>query len=183
MNRLREKYNKEIKPALKEKFGYKNDLAVPKLEKITINIGLGKSLEDAKFTDAAVDTLTRITGQKPVLTKARKSISNFKIREGMVIGAKVTLRQDRMYDFLDKLMNVALPRVRDFRGISRKKVDQQGNLNIGFNEHIVFPEIQSDEVEMIHGLEVAMTTTARNREEGLAFFEGLGMPFKQDNKK
>ncbi|MBU0732383.1 50S ribosomal protein L5 [Patescibacteria group bacterium] len=182
MNRLREKYNKEIKPALKEKFGYKNDLAVPRLEKVTVNIGLGKSLEDANFTETAVNTLTRITGQKPVLTRARKSISNFKIREGMAVGAKVTLRNDRMYEFLDKLMNVALPRVRDFRGISKKTVDQQGNMNIGFTEHIVFPEIQSDEVEKIHGLEVAMTTSAHNKEEGLALFEAMGMPFKQDNK-
>ena len=183
MNRLKEKYNKEILPALQEKFEYKNKLAVPKLSKITINIGLGKSLQDSTFTDTAVNTLTRISGQKPVLTKAKKSISNFKIREGMNVGAKVTLREARMYDFLDKLMNIALPRVRDFRGISPKAVDGQGNLNIGFKEHIVFPEIKSDEVEKLHGLEVSISTTAKNREEGLVLFEALGMPFKKSIKK
>ena len=183
MNRLKAKYEKEVMPKLLEQFGYKNKMAVPKLEKITINIGLGKSLQDAKFIDTAVDTLSRISGQKPVLTKAKKSISNFKIRQGMTVGAKVTLRNERMYDFLDRLINIALPRVRDFRGINRKTVDQQGNLNIGFTEHIVFPEIKSDEVEKIHGLEVSATTTAKNYEEGITLLEGLGIPFKKDNKK
>ena len=183
MNRLKEKYDKEIIPKLMEQFGYKNKMAVPKLEKITINVGLGKSLQDAKFTDVAVNTLTRITGQKPVLTKAKKSISNFKIRQGMTLGAKVTLRGDRMYDFLDRLINIAMPRVRDFRGIKRKAVDQQGNLNIGFIEHIVFPEIKSDDVEKLHGLEVSATTSTKNYEEGIALLEELGIPFKKDNKK
>lgn len=182
MNRLRKKYIEEIRPALKEEFGLKNDLAVPRLEKITVNVGLGKSLEDPKFTETAVDTLVRITGQKPVMTRAKKSISNFKIRQGMAVGAKTTLRNDRMYDFLDKLLNIALPRVRDFRGISKKTVDGQGNMNIGFSEHIVFPEIKSDEVERLHGLEVAMTTTAKDREQGLALFSALGMPFKNSKK-
>ena len=183
MNRLKEKYEKEIVPALQKEFEYKNKLAVPRLTKITVNIGLGRSLSDSKFTDVAVDTLTRITGQKPVLTRARKSISNFKIREGMAVGAKVTLREDRMYDFLDKLMNIALPRVRDFRGVGMKTVDSHGNLNLGFPEHIVFPEIKSDEVESLHGLEVSVSTTAKTREEGVALFTMLGMPFKQPNKK
>ena len=181
MHRLLEKIHKNVYPKLATAGKVSNTLALPRIEKITINVGLGKSLSDATFTDAVVKNLERITGQKPVLTKAKKSISNFKIREGMIVGAKVTLRGVRMYDFLDKLIHVALPRVRDFRGISEKNVDNGGNLSLGFREHIVFPEIRSDEVEKLHGLEVNITTTAKNREEGLAFFKELGVPFKKNH--
>ncbi len=175
--RLKEQYNKEILPALKKQFGYKNNLAAPKVEKVVVNVGTGQGLKDAKFNDAVEDTLTRITGQKPVRTVAKKSISNFKIREGLVVGQSVTLRGPRMYEFLDKLINATLPRVRDFRGLDPKSVDPQGNLNIGLKEHIAFPEIKSDEVEKIHGLQVAVVTTAKTRTEGLELLKLLGFPF------
>lgn len=174
---LAEHYRQQVVPALQKEFGLKNPLAVPRLVKVVLNVGLGKQSGDSKHIDLVVKTLTRITGQKPVLTKAKKSISNFKIRQGMVVGAMVTLRGKRMYDFLEKLIRVALPRVRDFRGLSPKSVDAQGNLAIGFKEHLIFPEIRSDEVEAIHGLEVAITTTAHNRQRGLKLFEFLGFPF------
>ncbi len=183
MNRLKEKYLKEIRAQLKKDLALGNDLAVPRLEKIVLNVGLGKGLTDAKFKETVLNTLVRITGQKPVTTLAKKAISNFKIKQGMVVGAKVTLRGERMYDFLDKMINIALPRVRDFRGISPRSVDQKGNLNIGFKENIVFPEIKSDEVEHLHGLEVAVITTAGNKENGRKLFNLLGLPFfKEDNK-
>lgn len=179
MNRLKEKYLKEIKPKLKEELGIKNDLAVPGLDKVVVNIGLGPALLDAKLKETALNTLTRITGQKPIETTAKKAISNFKIRKGQVIGAKVTLRGERMYAFIDKLINIALPRVRDFRGLNPKALGKDGNLNIGFKEHIVFPEIQSDEVEYLHGLEVAVITTAKNQEQGMKLVQALGFPFKK----
>ncbi len=182
MNRLKEKYLKEIRPQLKKELGFSSDLAVPKLEKIVINIGLGKAKDDSRIKDVALQTLERITGQKPVETLAKKAISNFKTRQGMTVGAKVTLRGERMYEFLDKMINIAFPRVRDFRGLSKKGIDPRGNLNIGFTEHIVFPEIESDEVENIHGMEVALVTNTKTREDGEKLFDALGLPFKKDEK-
>lgn len=166
--------------AMKEKFGYKNSLSVPKIDKVVVNIGTGRGLTDARFNEVAENTLARITGQKPVKTIAKKSISNFKIRQGLVVGMMVTLHGRNMYDFLDKLINVTFPRVRDFRGLESKIVDSQGNLNIGFKEHIAFPEIKSDEVEKIHGLQVAVVTTAKTKEEGLELLKLLGFPFRKD---
>ncbi|MFA5021631.1 MAG: 50S ribosomal protein L5 [Patescibacteria group bacterium] len=179
MSRLQEQYQKKIIPALKEKFSYKNNLAVPRVEKVVINIGTGQGLRDAKFNEVAENTLLRITGQRPVKTAAKKSISNFKIREGLIVGMMVTLRGKRMYDFLDKLVNVTLPRVRDFRGLDAKNVDQKGNLNLGFREHISFPEIKSDEIEKVHGLQISVVTTAKTREEGLELLKYLGFPFSK----
>lgn len=174
---LDEHYRKEVVPALLKELGIKNALAAPRLTKVVLNIGLGKQSGDNKHSELVVKTLNRITGQKPVLTLAKKSISNFKIRQGMVVGVMVTLRGKRMYDFLDKLIRVGLPRVRDFRGLQAKSIDTQGNLAIGFREHLIFPEIRSDEVEAIHGLEVAITTTAGSRAKGKKLFELLGFPF------
>lgn len=176
---LKEKYIKEAIPSMKKEFGYKNILAIPKIEKVTLNIGLGRSLNNKEFTNIAERTLIRITGQKPVLTKAKKSISAFKIREGMVVGAKVTLRGKRMYDFLDKLINITFPRVRDFRGIdvTNKYIDKAGTFSYGFKEHIVFPEIKADEVEHIHGLELAISTTAKSKAECYFLLKYLGFPF------
>ncbi|MDP2684105.1 MAG: 50S ribosomal protein L5 [bacterium] len=179
MSRLKDKYNKQVIPAMKKKFGYTSDLAVPKIIKVTLNSGTGKALNDDKYLDRVVDTLTRISGQKPVLTKAKISVSAFKVREGNTVGVKVTLRGERMNNFVDKLVNVALARVRDFQGLEKKSVGPDGNLSIGFKEHIVFPEIKSDEVEVIHGLEVAITTNAKTREEGLELLSLLGFPFKK----
>ena len=179
MHRLLEKYKKEIVPALMKEVGYKNNLAVPKLEKVIINVGTGKGLTDSKFNDVVENTLERITGQKPVKVGAKKSISNFKIRQGALVGMIVTLRGRRMYDFVDKLINVTFPRVRDFRGISEKSVDPHGNLNVGFREHVAFPEIKSDEVEQIHGLQVSVVTTARTKDEGLKLLKYLGFPFQK----
>ncbi|EKD75894.1 MAG: 50S ribosomal protein L5 [uncultured bacterium] len=177
--RLQERYSKEIQPKLMTEFGIANRLAAPHLLKITLNVGVGKAMGDKKIIDAVTTTLTRISGQKPVATKARKSISNFKLRQGTVVGLMVTLRGKRMYEFMDKLINVTLPRVRDFQGIKRTAVDAQGNLNIGFKEHLVFPEIKSDSIDAMHGLEAAFSTTAKNREQGLRLFELFGIPFKK----
>lgn len=182
MLKIKEKFNKEVVPSLKEKFGYKNAFAIPRIEKVIVNVGTGKGLQDAKFNEVVEATLQRITGQKPVKTAAKKSISNFKIREGLVVGMMTTLRGQRMYDFLEKLVNVTLPRIRDFRGLSEKSVDPQGNLTIGFKEHIAFPEIKSDEVEKIHGLQVTVVTSAKSREEGLELFKLLGFPFQIKEK-
>ncbi len=178
--RLQEKYKKQIVAKLKQDFGYKNNLAVPKLIKAVINVGFGRNAKEKSFIDNVVGSLTRITGQKPVLTKAKKSISAFKIRQGMVIGAMVTLRGQRLYDFVEKLIDITFPRVRDFRGISEKQIDSQGNLMIGFRENISFPEIKSDEIEKIHGLEICLVTTAKNQTEGLALFKLMGFPFKHE---
>ncbi|MFA6271841.1 MAG: 50S ribosomal protein L5 [Patescibacteria group bacterium] len=180
MNILKEKYNKEIAPALMEKLGYKNAMAVPKIDKVTLNVGVGRAINDPKFLDVVKHNLERITGQKPVFTKSKKSISNFKIRAGMTVGIMVTLRGDRMYDFLTKLIYISLPRVRDFRGIPKKSVSDKGSLSIGFVEHTVFPEIHPDEIEAIHGLEVNISTTAKTKEEGLALFTLLGLPFQEE---
>jgi len=180
MNRLQEKYNKEVVPALKKKFSYKNDLAIPRIEKVVVNIGTGPGLKDAKFNEVAENTLARITGQRPVKTVAKQSISNFKIRKGLIVGMMVTLRGKRRDDFVDKLINATLPRVRDFRGLDPHSVDPRGNLNIGFKENIAFPEIKSDEVEKIHGLQVSIITTAKNKEEGFELLKLLGFPFRQE---
>ncbi len=179
MKRLKELYTTKVIKAMQEEQGYRNTMEVPRLEKVSINCGTGQALKDDKFLDTVANTLERISGQKPVFTKARKSIAAFKIREGMTVGVRVTLRSSRMYDFVEKLVNIALPRVRDFQGLDPKSVDQNGNISIGFKEHIVFPEIRSDEVEHIHGLEVTVTTTAKTHEEGLKFLSMLGFPFKK----
>ncbi|MBI2411471.1 MAG: 50S ribosomal protein L5 [Candidatus Kerfeldbacteria bacterium] len=183
MNRLEEKYQKEVLPKLKEQLGIVNVHAVPRIQKIVVNAGLGKSIQDSDFVEAAVSVLSRITGQQPVKTLAKKSISNFKIRKGMVVGAKVTLRGERMYAFLDKLINVALPRVRDFRGIPRTGFDGKGNYSLGFNEHIVFPEIASDEIEKIVGMEINVVTSAQNDEHGRALLTLIGFPFEKEEPK
>ncbi len=179
MNRLKEKYTKEIVPSLKKKFEYKSVMQVPKLEKIVINIGAGDASHNSKLLEAAVNDLTAISGQKPVVTKARKSIAGFKIREGQSIGCKVTLRGENMYNFLDKLITVSLPRVRDFRGLSRKAFDGRGNYTIGIKEQLVFPEIEFDDIVKVRGMDIVIVTTARTNEEALALLEELGIPFKK----
>ncbi len=178
---IRELYQKTAKPALKEKFGYANDLAIPKIVKISLNVGVGRLTKDKTQLEAVANNLARITGQRPIMAKAKKSISAFKLREGTTIGVAVTLRGQRMYDFLEKLIKVTFPRVRDFRGVDPKKLDKTGNLSVGFKEHIAFPEIKADEVDNIHGLEINFTTTAKTPEEGLELFQLLGFPFKKDN--
>lgn len=179
MNRLKLKHLKQVIPAMRKRFGYSNDLAVPKLEKVVINVGISSSKRDEKYLELIEDNLKRITGQKPIFTKAKKSISSFKIRQDQIVGAMVTLRGNRMYDFVDKLISVALPRVRDFRGLLNKSVDLKGNLSIGFREHLAFPEIKADEVEVIHGLEISISTTAKIKEEGLELLKLLGFPFRE----
>lgn len=179
MTRLRKKYEKEVVPALVKKFGYKNRMSAPKLVKVVLNVGLSQGLKDPKIIDLAEQTLTRITGQKPVKTKAKVSISAFKIREGMVVGMKVTLRKDKMYEFVDKLVNVSMARIRDFRGLSPKSMDKQGNYSLGLKENIMFPEIRPDEIERTHGLEITVNTDAKSKEEGLELLTLLGFPFKK----
>jgi len=181
MSRLNELYKKEIIQKMKEIFGYKNDLAVPKIEKVTINVGLGEALKkkDPKIVEAAKNTIIKITGQNPIETKAKKSISGFKIRKGQVVGLKVTLRKEKMYDFIDKLINITIPRTRDFRGIPLSSLDKKGNLSLGFKEQLIFPEISPQEVEKIHGLGIVITTTAKNKEEGLTLLKLFGFPFKE----
>lgn len=184
MDKLKEKYFKKVIPLMKEKYHYQNDLAVPRLTKAVINVGIGKFKDEQKFLETVENNLKRISGQKPIYTYSKKSISAFKVREGDKVGLKITLRGKRLYDFLDKLINITFPRVRDFQGIDPKKsIDQQGNLNIGFKEQIVFPEIKSDEVEKIHGLEVAVVTTAKNWEESYDLLKNLGFPFKEIKEK
>lgn len=179
MNRLKERYIKEIVPSLKEKMGYKTVMQVPKLEKIVINIGAGDASHNSKLLDACVNDLIAITGQKPVITKAHKSIAGFKIREGQNIGCKVTLRGENMYNFLDKLIAVALPRVRDFRGLSPKAFDGRGNYTIGIKEQLVFPEIEFDDVVKVRGMDIVLVTTAKTNEEAYALLEELGIPFRK----
>lgn len=174
---LRERYIHDVVPKLKTEFRYANILAVPRPMKVVLNVGFGPALKEAKFQEVVVKTLERISGQKPVVTRARKSISNFKIRQGMPIGAMVTLRGQRMYDFMGKLVTIVLPRVRDFRGLPPTSVDLRGNLSIGFREHIVFPEIKPDELEGMHGIEVTLVTSAKERAPGKRLFELLGFPF------
>ncbi len=178
-----EMYRKEIAPALKEKFGWSNVNQVPVIKKVTLNVGLGKGLKDSRFTDAVEATLTRIAGQKPVKTLAKKSIATFKIRQGMPVGMIVTLRGKRMWAFIDKLNKVAFPRVRDFRGIGESAIDKAGNFSYGFREQLAFPEVGADEAEIPHGVQVTITTTCRTQKEGLALFTALGFPFaKKDGK-
>lgn len=179
---LREKYKKQIVPKMKEKFGYKNEMEVPKILKATINVGVGRNSKEKAYVDEVVKSITRISGQKPVQTKAKKSIASFKLRQGMITGVVSTLRGKRMYDFLDKLVNISFPRVRDFRGISEKHVDRNGNITVGFKENIVFPEISQDEVDNIHGLEISVSTTAKTQKEGLELFKLIGFPFKEEEK-
>ncbi|PIW29957.1 MAG: 50S ribosomal protein L5 [Rhodospirillales bacterium CG15_BIG_FIL_POST_REV_8_21_14_020_66_15] len=174
--RLKEVYEKEIKPALMQEFGYSNTYQVPKLEKIVLNMGVGDATEDRKRVDGAIEDLTRITGQKPVATRAKKSIAGFKLREGMVIGAKVTLRKDRMYEFLDRLVNIALPRVRDFRGIQGKCFDGRGNFAMGLKEQIVFPEIDYDQVDKVRGMDIVICTSAKTDDEAKALLKAFNMP-------
>jgi large subunit ribosomal protein L5 len=176
--RLKEMYQTKVMPALTKEFGYKNVMAVPKIEKIALNIGMGQATQNAKLMDAAVNELAAIAGQRPVITKARKSIAQFKLREGMSIGCTVTLRGDRMYEFFDRLVNVSLPRVRDFRGVSSKSFDGRGNYTLGIKDQLIFPEIDYNKVEVLKGMNICITTTARTDAEGLALLKHLGMPFR-----
>ena len=178
MDRLQEKYQKEVVPALTEKFGYKNVMQLPKIEKIIINMGVGEAVGNPKALDSAVSDLTIISGQKPLLTRAKKSLAAWKLREGMPIGCKVTLRGTRMYQFLDKFMNVALPRVRDFRGVSDKAFDGRGNYAVGLKEQLIFPEIEYDKIDKIRGMNIVIVTTAQTDEEARELLKLMGMPFK-----
>ncbi len=175
---IKEKYTNEVAPALKAQFNYKNSCQVPKLEKIVLNMGLGEAVRNPKIVEGAAQELTLIAGQKAVITRAKKPIANFKLRADLPIGCKVTLRRDKMYDFLDRLINIALPRVRDFRGISGKAFDGRGNYSLGITEHIIFPEIDYDKTDSIKGLNITVVTSAKTDEEGKAFLKLMGMPFK-----
>ncbi len=177
--RLRVKYNEEVAPQMKEKFGYTNVMQIPKLEKIVLNMGLGSDKDNPKGIESALEEMTLIAGQKPIITKAKKSVANFKVREGQNVGAKVTLRGDRMYYFADKLMNIVLPRVRDFRGISDTSFDGRGNYAMGVKEQLIFPEINYDDVDKIRGMDIVFVTTAKTDEEARALLQFLGMPFMQ----
>ena len=180
MHVMKERYQKEVVPALQKQLNLDNMMEVPRIQKVVVNIGLGEAMDNAKALDAAVGDLNQITGQKPVITKARKSIANFKLREGRAIGAKVTLRGERMWSFLDRLMNIALPRVRDFRGISPDSFDGRGNYTLGFREQLVFPEIEYDKIDKLRGLEVTIVTTARTDDHGRQLLQMLGMPFRKE---
>lgn len=176
-SRLREKYENEVVKALIEKFGYENVMQVPKLEKIVINVGLGEAKDNQNLLNAVKNELALITGQQPIEAKAKKSVANFKLREGQAIGAKVTLRREKMYDFLDKLISISLPRVRDFRGINPNSFDGRGNYSLGIKEQLIFPEIKYDNVDFLHGMDITIVTTANTDEEAKAFLELMGMPF------
>lgn len=180
--RLKEKYQKEIMPILKEKFQYKSIMQVPRITKICVNKGIGNAVADKKLVDIGVDELTTITGQKAVATKAKNSVSNFKLREGMPIGARVTLRGDQMYEFMDRLMTIALPRVRDFRGISEKGFDGRGNYTLGVKEQIIFPEISIDKIKAISGMDITFVTSAQNDEESFELLKAFGLPFQNLKK-
>ena len=180
MNRLLERYQKEIAPALFKSLDLKNVMQVPRVQKVVVNIGLGESMDDAKALEAATSDLTQITGQKPVMTKARKSIAAFKLREGRIIGTKVTLRGERMWAFLDRLMNIALPRVRDFRGVSANAFDGRGNYTLGLRDQLIFPEIDYDKIDKLRGMEVTIVTTAKTDDQARALLQLLGMPFKKE---
>jgi large subunit ribosomal protein L5 len=177
--RLKERYLEEIRPQMREEFSYRNDLEVPKVEKIVVNIGVGEAIANNRALDAAIGDLTIITGQKPVVTRAKKSIAAFRLRAGMPIGAMVTLRGDRMYEFMDRLVNIALPRVRDFRGISPKSFDGRGNYTLGLREQLIFPEIEYDRIDKTRGMEVSIVTSAKSDEEGRRLLGLLGMPFRE----
>jgi large subunit ribosomal protein L5 len=176
--RLKERYQKDIAPAIAKEFGIRNPMAIPRLEKIVINMGMGEAIANAKILDTAADELRSVTGQKPVITKAKKSIASFKLRQGMPIGVMVTLRGDRMYEFLDRLVSIALPRVRDFRGVSPKAFDGRGNYTIGVREQLIFPEIDFNKVDKLRGMNISIVTTARNDEQARSLLRGLGMPFR-----
>ncbi len=179
MARLKEYYRKEVIPLLSKKFGYKNPWEAPRLDKIVINMGVGDAIQNPKLLDAAVDDLTLIAGQRPVITRAKKSISNFRLRAGLAIGCKVTLRGERMYEFWDRLVNVAIPRIRDFRGLLVKSFDGRGNYTLGIKEQVIFPEINYDKVEKLRGMDITIATTARTDEEALELLGALGMPFRR----
>ena len=179
VSRLKERYQKEVTPALQKEFNYANPMQVPTLHKVVVNIGMGEAIQNAKAMDAAVSDLASITGQRPVITRAKRSVAAFKLREGMQIGCMVTLRGDRMYQFLDKLMNVALPRLRDFQGVSPEAFDGRGNYTLGLREQLVFPEIDYDKVDKVRGMEVSIVTTARSDEEGRQLLRLMGMPFRK----
>lgn len=178
MARLQEKYNKEIRGALKKQFEYQSDMEIPRLEKIIVNMGVGEAAQNGKVIENAVNDITLITGQKPVVTKAKKSEATFKLREGIAIGCKVTLRKQRMYEFMDRLVNVALPRVRDFRGLSPKSFDGRGNYSIGLKEQIVFPEINYDNIDKVRGMDITFVTSAKNNEEAKALLDNFNFPFR-----
>ncbi|HZW83467.1 MAG TPA: 50S ribosomal protein L5 [Candidatus Deferrimicrobium sp.] len=178
MARLKEKFLNEVAPALLQKFNYKNVMQVPKIEKVVINMGVGEAISNPKTMDSAVSDLTKITGQKPVVTRAKKSIAAFKLREGMAIGTKVTLRGERMYEFIDRLVNVALPRVRDFHGVSAKAFDGRGNYTLGIKEQLIFPEIEYDKIDKLRGMDVVFVTTAKTDEEARELLKLMGMPFR-----
>jgi len=180
MNRMRERYQQQVAPALMEAFGLQNSMQIPRIQKVVVNIGVGEALDNPKALEAAVEDLTTITGQRPIQTKARKSIANFKLREGRIIGTKVTLRGDRMWSFLDRVMNVALPRVRDFRGVSPNAFDGRGNYTLGLRDQLVFPEIEYDKIDKLRGLEVTIVTTAGDDEQARALLQLLGMPFRKE---
>ena len=179
MNRMQEKYNKEVVPALRKAFDLKNVMEVPRIQKVVVNIGMGEAMDNPKAMEAAVSDLTTITGQKPVMTKARKSIANFKLREGRLIGTKVTLRGERMWSFLDRLMNTALPRVRDFRGVSGNAFDGRGNYTLGLRDQLIFPEIEYDKIDKLRGMEVTIVTTAKIDDQARTMLQLLGMPFSK----
>ena len=179
MNRLEKEYNEKIVPSLREKYNYKSVMAVPKLDKIVINMGVGDATSNSKLIDAAVDDLKAISGQQPVITKAKKAVAGFKVREGQAIGCKVTLRGDNMYNFLDKLISITLPRVRDFRGISPKSFDGRGNYTLGLTEQLIFSEVDYDKVVKVRGMDIVFVTTANTNEEALDLLKGFGMPFKK----
>ena len=179
MNRLEEKYRNEVVPSLTEKHGYKTPMLVPKIEKVVVNIGVGDAVANSKMLEAALSDLEKITGQKPIETKAKKSIASFKVREGHKIGCKVTLRGDNMYEFLDKLISIALPRVRDFRGVSPKSFDGRGNYTLGIKEQLIFPEINFDEVVKVRGMDIVIVTTAKTNEEAFDLLKELGVPFRK----
>ena len=179
MTRLYDRYTNEAIPALKKEFGYTNPMQVPRIEKVVLNVGLGEAVSNAKLIEVVCNEIGAITGQKPVVTKARKSIASFKLRQGMPIGVTVTLRRDRMYEFLDRLMNIALPRVRDFRGVSSKAFDGKGNYTLGIKEHIIFPEIAIDKIEKVYRMDIGVVPRARTDDEARSLLKYLGMPFKQ----
>lgn len=179
MNRLEQKYKETVVPALMKEFNYKSIMEVPAIEKVVINIGVGDAIANSKLLDEAVADLATITGQKPVITKAKKSIANFKLREGMPIGCKVTLRKEKMYEFMDKLMNISLPRVRDFRGVSATSFDGRGNYTLGVKEQLIFPEINYDKVNKVRGMDIVVVTTANTNDEAKALLSAMGMPFKK----
>lgn len=179
MNRLQEKYQNSVKPELTKKFSYKSSMQIPKVEKIVINMGVGDAVANSKVLDDAVEELTQISGQKPIITKAKHSIANFKLREGMPIGCKVTLRGERMYQFLDKLVSIALPRVRDFHGINGNSFDGRGNYTLGVKEQLIFPEINFDKIKKVRGMDIVIVTTAKTDEEGRTLLQLMGMPFRK----